>query len=107
MRWLRIFACGCALLAIAEAQRIYTPMPRVRVPRARKVTTGEVKLKTEDKTASVYIDGGFAGKAEKLKKIDLRPGKHLIEVKDESGRSFKQRVYVTKGKTVEVVADLK
>jgi len=41
---------------------------------------GSVKLKTDLKDASVYVDGGFADKITKVKKFALRPGNHDIEV---------------------------
>jgi hypothetical protein len=34
---------------------------------------GYVKIKTDRKDASVYVDGGFADKVEKAKKFALRP----------------------------------
>src|ERR1051326_5396747 len=48
-------------------------------------TTGEVKIKTHMKSGSVYVDGGFAGPTDKMKKFNLRPGNHDIEVRDPSG----------------------
>jgi len=41
---------------------------------------GSVKLKTDLKDASVYVDGGFADKITKVKKFALRPSNHDIEV---------------------------
>jgi len=68
--------------------------------------TGQVKIKTNDKNAAVFVDGGYAGQAAKLKKFALRPGAHNIELRDPSGHAFYQeRVQVIPGKTVEIHAD--
>ena len=67
---------------------------------------GRVKLQTADKDASVYIDGGYAGLAHKLKKFSLRAGTHRIELRDEQGKTFfQQRVTVIPGRTLELHAD--
>ena len=64
---------------------------------------GYVKLKTDLKDASVYVDGGFADKIAKAKKFALRPGNHDIEVRDTEGATiFKQKVAVLVGKTTEL-----
>jgi hypothetical protein len=68
--------------------------------------TGQVKIKTNDKNAAIFVDGGYAGQAAKLKKFALRPGTHNIELRDPSGHSFYQeRVQVIPGKTLEIQAD--
>jgi len=66
---------------------------------------GYVKIKTDRKDASVYIDGGFADKVEKAKKFALRPGNHDIELRDSDGRTlYREKVAVTIGKTTELRA---
>lgn len=68
--------------------------------------TGEIKLVTQNKEAKVYVDGGYAGLAGKLKKFSLRPGNHTIELRDSDNRTFySERVQVIAGKTVKVRAD--
>lgn len=68
--------------------------------------TGNVKIKTEMKDASVFVDGGYAGRAAKLKKFALRPGTHDIALKDTNGRTFYQeRVNVMLGRTLEIRPD--
>jgi hypothetical protein len=68
--------------------------------------TGQVKIKTNDKNAAVFVDGGYAGQAAKLKKFALRPGTHDIELRDPSGHAFYQeRVQVIPGKTLEINAE--
>jgi len=66
---------------------------------------GKVKIVTPDKTASVYVDDGYAGPVAKLKKFSLRPGNHEIALRDSDGRTFYQeRVQVIPGKTTEIHA---
>ncbi len=60
---------------------------------------GQVRLRTRDKTAWVYIDGGLAGRADKLKNMWLEPGTYDVEVR--GGRqTFQQKIYVLSGKTL-------
>jgi hypothetical protein len=67
---------------------------------------GTVKIKTAMKDASVFIDGGYAGRAGKLKKFQLRPGTHDIALRDGGGRTiYQERVNVMLGKTVEIHPD--
>jgi hypothetical protein len=64
---------------------------------------GEVKIENVAKDTLVYVDGGYAGTAGKLKKFPLRPGNHTIELRDPSGHTFHQeRVQVLLGKTLEI-----
>jgi PEGA domain len=64
---------------------------------------GTVKIKTPMKDAQVYVDGGYAGLAAKLKKFQLRPGEHSIELRDPSGHTFyQQEVNVLPGRTIEI-----
>jgi hypothetical protein len=65
---------------------------------------GEVKLKTDNPDAWVYLDGALAGKADKLKNIWLEPGAYNLEVRSGDKRSS-QRVYVLSGKTLRLTAD--
>ena len=70
---------------------------------ALRPNTGEVKINTDMKDASLYIDGGFVGPVRKFKKVELRPGNHDIELRDASGdRLFDKRVQVIVGKSVEL-----
>jgi hypothetical protein len=62
---------------------------------------GEVKLDTEAKGASVYIDGGYAGQAKDRRSMWLRPGTYDLRLRDD-GRIYEQRVYVLSGKTLRV-----
>jgi hypothetical protein len=68
--------------------------------------TGELKIKTEDKDARVYVDGGYLGIVRKISKFDLRPGNHDIELRDARGNAlFEQRVAIVPGRTTEFHAE--
>jgi len=77
--------------------------PAYVVPQAN---TGEVKLVTRMKEAQVYVDGGYAGLAGKLKHFDLSPGNHNIELRDTAGQKlFQQQIQVIRDKTTEIRVD--
>jgi hypothetical protein len=92
-------------LVIVEPIRVYDPFfgypyPYAYPPDYMAQNFGYVKIKTEIKDASVYVDGGFADKIGKAKKFALRPGNHDIELRDSDGRKiFHERVAVLVGKT--------
>jgi hypothetical protein len=73
-------------------RQVYVAAPR----------TGTVKIQTRLKDAGIYVDGGFAGMTGKLKEFSLQPGNHDIEVRNDSGTLFHERIRVLLGKTVEV-----
>ena len=65
--------------------------------------TGDVKIDTHQKTDMVYVDGGFAGQTGNLKKFDLAPGNHDIEIRDAAGQTiFHQTVAVLAGRTTDI-----
>jgi hypothetical protein len=64
---------------------------------------GYVKVNTHGQNADVYVDGGYAAKTHKTKKLALRPGTHDIELRDSGGRTFfQERVAVMVGQTTKV-----
>ena len=64
---------------------------------------GYVKLNTHGQNADIYVDGGYAAKTHKTKKLALRPGTHDIELRDSGGRTFfQERVAVMVGQTTKV-----
>lgn len=68
---------------------------------------GQVKIITQNKNAQVYVDGGYAGTAGKLKHFKLSPGQHDIELRDNSGKTIHAEVVtVIPGKTVDFDADM-
>ena len=97
-------------VVIVEPIRVFDPFfdypyPYAYAPDYMAENFGYVKIKTDRKDASVYVDGGFADKVEKAKKFALRPGTHDIELRDSDGRSlFRERVAVLVGKTTELHA---
>jgi hypothetical protein len=62
---------------------------------------GEVKL-TAEPAAEVYIDGAYAGTADKLKRIWLQPGAYTLSVQARGKPPAERRVYVLTGKTLKV-----
>jgi len=95
-------------VVIVEPIRVFDPFfdypyPYAYEPDYMAANFGYVKIKTEHKDASVYVDGGFADRVEKAKKFALRPGTHDIELRDSDGRSlFREKVAVLVGKTTEL-----
>jgi hypothetical protein len=97
-------------IVVVEPVRVFDPFftypyPYAYPPDYMAANFGYVKIKTDRKDASVFVDGGFADKIEKAKKFALRPGNHDIELRDSDGRTlYKERVAVIVGKTTELHA---
>src|SRR5215469_548625 len=97
-------------VVVVEPIRVFDPFftypyPYAYPPDYMAANFGFVKIKTDRKDASVFIDGGFADKIAKAKKYALRPGNHDIELRDSDGRTiYKERVAVTVGRTTELHA---
>lgn len=95
-------------VVVVEPIRVFDPFytypyPYAYPPDYMAQNFGYVKLKTDLKNASVYVDGGYADRIAKAKKFALRPGNHEIEVRDVEGATlFKQKVDVLVGKTTEL-----
>jgi hypothetical protein len=66
---------------------------------------GEVKIQTNNKSAWVYLDGAFAGRADHLRSMWLDPGVYHFEVRD-GNRTYAQRIYVLTGKTLKLTPGL-
>jgi hypothetical protein len=66
---------------------------------------GEIRLKTNVKDADVYINGAYAGKADKLKTMYVRPDSYSLEIRAPGQPPVVQKLYVVAGKTVKVQAD--
>jgi Domain of unknown function (DUF4375) len=97
-------------VVVVEPIRVFDPFftypyPYAYPPDYMAANFGFVKIKTDRKDASVFVDGGFADKLAKAKKYALRPGNHDIELRDSDGRTiYKERVAVIVGKTTELHA---
>ena len=66
---------------------------------------GEVKIQRSNKTAWIYLDGAFAGRADHLRTMWLDPGVYNFEVRD-GNRRYAQRIYVLTGKTLKLTPEL-
>ena len=65
--------------------------------------TGELKVKAPMPGASIYIDGGFVGVADKVKNIPLPAGTHEVQLRDPDGRTFYQEsVEIIAGRTTQI-----
>ena len=65
--------------------------------------TGELKVKAPMPGASIYVDGGFVGVADKLKNIPLPAGTHEVQLRDPDGRTFYQEsVEIIAGRTTQI-----
>jgi hypothetical protein len=65
---------------------------------------GEVKLKAESASAEVFLDGAYAGTADRLKSMWLEPGAYTLEVKADGRTAFSRRIYVLSGKSLRIDA---
>ncbi len=64
---------------------------------------GHVKIDTPDKSAAVFVDGGYVGPVAKNKKFPLRPGNHVVELRDPNGQVvYSEQVNVMRGRTVDI-----
>ena len=63
---------------------------------------GELKLKGAPDEAMVYLDGAYAGHVAKLKSMWLEPGIYRVEVRDDAGQAWDQKIYVLSGKTLDL-----
>jgi hypothetical protein len=66
---------------------------------------GEVRLTGAAKDAKVYLDGAYAGTADRLKHMWLDPGAYNLSVDSPGRETFQQRIYVLSGKTIKVAAN--
>jgi hypothetical protein len=68
---------------------------------ARRGHMGEVRLRGQEKDAAVYLDGGYAGTADKLKTIWLEPGAYQLELRHAKG-TYARKIYVLSGKSLTI-----
>src|SRR5205807_8725909 len=67
---------------------------------------GDVKLAADPKQAVVYIDGAYAGTADRLNTIWLEPGAYDLSLSYTERERFRQRIYVLTGKSLKITAKL-
>jgi hypothetical protein len=63
---------------------------------------GQVNLQVADKSAQIYLDGAYAGKASMLKTFWLAPGVYHLEVRANGQTVHEKRIYVLTGKTLKI-----
>ncbi len=83
----------------------FFPYPYGYAPGYVAAHYGYVKIDThrKDENVALYIDGGYAARIRKKKKLALRPGNHEIQLRDSDGRTiFRERVAVLVGETTKV-----
>lgn len=73
---------------------------------AAHVSEGRVELQTNPTDASVYINGAYAGPANRLKKFPLGSGAYNLEVRAKGYRPFRQRIYILSDRTLKISAHL-
>src|SRR5882672_9327228 len=79
--------------------RYWAPPVYYALP-VRSANTGELKVDTNAKDASVYINGAYVGTVREMKTIWLRSGSYDIEVRSSNGGVFDQKVFVPINKKV-------
>jgi hypothetical protein len=65
---------------------------------------GEVKIKSPDSHAEIYINGAFAGRAQDMKRFYLAPGTYVIEQRIGNDVQ-KEKVYVTANRSLKIEFD--
>lgn len=68
--------------------------------------SGEVKLDTKVKDASVFINGAYAGTTHENKTMHLRPGSYTIEIKQGGTTPYSGKIFVAAGKTIHIHPEL-
>jgi hypothetical protein len=65
---------------------------------------GDVKIQVPDRSATVYLDGAYAGQLADLKNMWLVPGVYHLEVRAGQSR-LTQKIYVLSGKTLKISSE--
>ena len=63
---------------------------------------GQIKLKSDSPRAEVFLDGAYAGTADRLKSMWLEPGAYTLEVKADGRTAYNRRVYILSGKSLRI-----
>lgn len=63
---------------------------------------GTLKVDTKLKDTGVYINGTYAGTVRDLKSMNLRPGSYNVELRNPTGQTFDQKIYIIAGKTLKL-----
>lgn len=103
------FVYGCyGVLPLAAAYPYPLFYPALFPPAyfASFVPHGTVKLEASPARASVYIDGAYAGSANRLKTFPLASGAYDLEVRTSGYQAFHQRIYILTDRTLKIAAHL-
>jgi hypothetical protein len=66
---------------------------------------GTLKIKDQDKSDQVYIDGAYAGMVEKMGTLRLKPGSYEIKIRRDGREILTQQVYMVSDKTLKIKVD--
>jgi len=66
---------------------------------ADEADTGTVRLNIEPRDASVYLDGEFQGAGREVRELDLKPGRHRIEIVRPGYKTAERDVEVKAGRS--------
>ncbi len=75
-------------------------------PDAAPAKRGALRLSVRPDDASIYVDGSFRGTGREVTSVDLRPGKHRVEVVRPGFRTFDHEVEVTNDGPAELSVEL-
>jgi hypothetical protein len=67
-----------------------------------QIDKGQVNLQVANKSAQIYLDGAYAGKASMLKNFWLAPGVYQLEIRENGQTTHEKRIYVLTGKTLKL-----
>ncbi|MCL5005353.1 MAG: hypothetical protein M1404_02370 [Acidobacteria bacterium] len=87
---------------------VFYPSPPSQASVIHSDDEGEVKLRIHPKTAEVLINNTYAGTVAGLKgNLWLKPGAYDLCVRAPGRVEFRRRIYVLRGKKIEILARLK
>ena len=89
-----------------ESQRDRSPDSDERPQDARAVDAGILRMDVRPQDASVYVDGEFRGTGRNVRRLDLPPGSHRIEVVRPGFRTFERDVEIRPGRPLELDVEL-
>ncbi len=70
------------------------------------VDVGTLRMEVRPQDASVYVDGEFRGTGRNVRRLDLSPGSHRIEVVRPGFRTFERSVEIRPGRSLDLDVEL-
>jgi hypothetical protein len=67
--------------------------------------TGKIKIRNFQKSDEVFVNGAYAGTADKMKTMKVSPGNYTIQIRRGETELLDKSIYVVVGKTVEINLD--